>query len=111
MDLKENRIVLFQNESTGPSDPTYQGEAQVNGQHYSIVLWTETSKKGVEYFSGKIEPWHPKERSPEVRNAPAQPPPSNVSYPEHKPEFRDPGPGPAEPYKGTEKEPGDDLPF
>jgi hypothetical protein len=98
MDLKEDRIVLFINpDKTGP---TYTGEAQSQGIHFSIAIWTETSKKGVEYLSGKIEPWHPK--------GPAQPPPSDRSFPEDKPAFRE------QPVDHSVDTPGDDvddLPF
>lgn len=101
MELKENRIVLFTADqlTKGPTEPAYQGEAQVDGKHYSVALWLEKSKKGIDYLSGKIEPWHAKE--------PAQPPPSNRSFPDSSMNLKEQAP--QKPEKGDEE--ADDLPF
>ena len=56
-ELEEGNISVFVNDKgDNPKRPDYTGKCMVDGQELQISLWKSTSKNGLDYLSGKINP-------------------------------------------------------
>ncbi len=56
-ELEEGNISVFVNDKgDNPKRPDYTGKCMVDGQELQISLWNSTSKNGLNYLSGKINP-------------------------------------------------------
>jgi len=56
-ELEEGNISVFVNDKgDNPKRPDYTGKCMVDGQELHISLWKSTSKNGLDYLSGKINP-------------------------------------------------------
>ena len=56
-ELEEGNISVFVNDKgDNPKRPDYTGKCMVDGQELQISLWKSTSKSGLDYLSGKINP-------------------------------------------------------
>ena len=56
-ELEEGNISVFVNDKgDNPKRPDYTGKCMVDGQELHISLWKSTSKNGLEYLSGRINP-------------------------------------------------------
>ena len=56
-ELEEGNISVFVNDKgDNPNRPDYTGKCMVDGQELQISLWKSTSKNGLDYLSGKINP-------------------------------------------------------
>jgi uncharacterized protein (DUF736 family) len=55
MDMKDNELTLWKNDSENPKAPPYKGKGLVDGKAKAVSLWRNTSKKGDIYLKLKIE--------------------------------------------------------
>ena len=54
---EEGKVSVFVNDKgDNPKRPDYTGKCMVDGQELQISLWKSTSKNGLEYLSGRINP-------------------------------------------------------
>jgi uncharacterized protein (DUF736 family) len=67
LDLKEDQIMIFRNESKkeGEKTPDYRGAVLIAGAYYEIALWLNESTSGRTFLSGSVreitdEPQRPK---------------------------------------------------
>jgi len=67
---KDNTFIVFENDhKTAENQPDLKGQAQISGEQMDVAIWKRTSKKGDEYWSGKVTP----KREPQPQAAPAEP--------------------------------------
>lgn len=68
---------LFKNDDKreGKQDPDYKGSAEVDGVHYWLSAWINTSKAGTKYMSVKFKAKEPRTTEAPAKAAPAGPDP------------------------------------
>ena len=53
----EMRFSLFKNDKDGNEKrPDYRGSAEIGGVEYKLSAWIRTSRDGMKFMSGSIEP-------------------------------------------------------
>lgn len=63
---KDNTFVAFKNDrKEKDGQPDLKGYAKIGGQQMEVAIWIRESKKGEEYWSGKVTP----KREPEPQPA------------------------------------------
>ncbi len=55
MDMKDNEVTLWKNESENPKAPAYKGKGLIDGKEKAASLWHNTSKAGKVYLKIKLE--------------------------------------------------------
>ena len=55
MDMKDNEVTLWKNESNNPKAPAYKGKGLIDGKEKAASLWHNTSKAGKVYLKLKLE--------------------------------------------------------
>ena len=55
MDMKDNEVTLWKNESDNPKAPAYKGKGLIAGKEKAASLWHNTSKAGKVYLKLKLE--------------------------------------------------------
>ena len=55
MDMKDNELTLWKNETENPKAPSYKGKGLIDGNEKSASLWHNTSKAGKVYLKVKLE--------------------------------------------------------
>jgi len=55
MDMKDNEVTLWKNESDNPKAPAYKGKGLIDGKEKAASLWHNTSKAGKVYLKIKLE--------------------------------------------------------
>ena len=55
MDMRDNEVTLWKNESDNPKAPAYKGKGLIDGKEKAASLWHNTSKAGKVYLKIKLE--------------------------------------------------------
>jgi hypothetical protein len=55
MDMKDNELTLWKNETDNPKAPAYKGKGLIAGAEKSVSLWHNTSKAGKPYLKIRVE--------------------------------------------------------
>ena len=55
MDMKDNEVTLWKNETDNPKAPAYKGKGLIDGKEKAASLWHNTSKAGKVYLKIKLE--------------------------------------------------------
>jgi hypothetical protein len=55
MDMKDNEVTLWKNDSDNPKAPAYKGKGLIDGKEKAASLWHNTSKAGNVYLKLKLE--------------------------------------------------------
>ena len=55
MDMKDNEVTLWKNESDNPKAPAYKGKGLIDGKEKAASLCHNTSKAGKVYLKIKLE--------------------------------------------------------
>ena len=55
MDMKDNEVTLWKNESDNPKAPAYNGKGLIDGKEKAASLWHNTSKACKVYLKIKLE--------------------------------------------------------
>ena len=55
MDMRDNEVTLWKNETDNPKAPAYKGKGLIDGKEKSASLWHNTSKAGKVYLKIKLE--------------------------------------------------------
>jgi hypothetical protein len=55
MDMKDNEVTLWKNDSDNPKAPAYKGKGLIDGKEKAASLWHNTSKAGKVYLKLKLE--------------------------------------------------------
>ena len=59
MDMKDNELTLWKNETDNPKAPAYKGKGLIAGAEKAVSLWHNTSKAGKPYLKIRDEdPYH-----------------------------------------------------
>ena len=55
MDMRDNEVTLWKNETDNPKAPAYKGKGLIDGKEKAASLWHNTSKAGKVYLKLKLE--------------------------------------------------------
>ena len=55
MDMRDNEVTLWKNETDNPKAPAYKGKGLIDGKEKAASLWHNTSKAGKVYLKIKLE--------------------------------------------------------
>ena len=55
MDVRDNEVTLWKNETENPKAPAYKGKGLIDGIEKAASLWHNTSKAGKVYLKIKLE--------------------------------------------------------
>jgi len=56
-ELEDGKMSLFKNDKgDNPKRPDYTGKGMYKGEEVHLSMWKSTSKNGLEYLSGRINP-------------------------------------------------------
>ena len=55
MDMRDNEVTLWKNETENPKAPAYKGKGLIDGKEKAASLWHNTSKAGKVYLKIKLE--------------------------------------------------------
>jgi len=55
MDMRDNEVTLWKNETDNPKAPAYKGKGLIDGKEKAASLWHNTSKAGKVYLKVKLE--------------------------------------------------------
>ena len=55
MDMRDNEVTLWKNETDNPKAPAYKGKGLISGKEKAASLWHNTSKAGKVYLKIKLE--------------------------------------------------------
>ena len=55
MDMRDNEVTLWKNETENPKAPAYKGKGLIEGKEKAASLWHNTSKAGKVYLKIKLE--------------------------------------------------------
>ena len=55
MDMRDNEVTLWKNETENPKAPAYKGKGLIDGKEKAASLWHNTSKAGKVYLKLKLE--------------------------------------------------------
>jgi len=62
---KDDTFIVFKNDrKTAENQPDLKGHAKIGGQQMEVAVWIRQSKKGDEYWSGKVSPARAQEPAP-----------------------------------------------
>ena len=54
MDMRDNEVTLWKNETENPKAPAYKGKGLIDGKEKAASLWHNTSKAGKVYLLSLI---------------------------------------------------------
>ena len=55
MDMRDNEVTLWKNETDNPKAPAYKGKGLIDGKEKAASPWHNTSKAGKVYLKIKLE--------------------------------------------------------
>ena len=55
MDMRDNEVTLWKNETDNPKAPAYKGKGLIDGKEKAASLWHNPSKAGKVYLKIKLE--------------------------------------------------------